>query len=91
MTTLTSNTNRIAILNDRCRQGLDRTARIVVTRACLATIAGDGKTSDGNSGSIHVAEILAQATIMAELRKWQAPEGDRSERDLAGFRSGYTS
>lgn len=28
----------IARLNDRCRQGFDRTARITVTRTCLATL-----------------------------------------------------
>ncbi|MBB3349707.1 hypothetical protein FHY02_004198 [Sphingomonas sp. BK069] len=35
-------TEIIGALNDRCRCGLDRRARIVVTRSCLATFAEGG-------------------------------------------------
>ena len=65
--------DRIAALNDRARHGLDRTAKLVITRICLATIAGDGSA---------LAELAAQARIFAALREWRPPEGDRSERDL---------
>ena len=44
-------TERIARLNDRCRQGLDANARIMVTRNCLARLSGEGEG---------IAEILAQ-------------------------------
>ena len=37
MATLAPSTTRIVELNDRCRMGLDRSARIVATRDCLAT------------------------------------------------------
>ena len=29
----------VARLNDRCRQGFDRTAKIVMTRACLGALS----------------------------------------------------
>jgi len=72
---------RIALLNDRCRQGLDRTARIVITRTCLAKVAQDVAATRLKSGC---NELLAQACIMAELYKWKAP-GDTPERDLGWF------
>lgn len=60
----------IARLNDRCRQGFDRTARIVITRTCLATF------SNGTVAS----EAIAQARILAALRRYSfagCPERDR--------------
>lgn len=46
MNRIANTVSRIAQLNDRCRQGLDRTARIVVTSTCLATIAASDKAAD---------------------------------------------
>lgn len=60
----------IARLNDRCRHGLDRTGRIVITRTCLGTFADST-----------MAELVAQAQILAEVRKFTYPEDDRTERD----------
>jgi len=53
-----SRTERIAELNDRCRHGLDRNARIVITSNCLARIAPIGN---------RIVEILAQAEIMRAI------------------------
>lgn len=64
----------IARLNDRCRQGLDRTARISVTRSCLATLSTDTLAS----------EAIAQARLLQELRRYTfAP--DCPERDRGSF------
>jgi|AutmiccommunBRH5_1029478.scaffolds.fasta_scaffold15160_2 hypothetical protein len=60
----------IARLNDRCRHGLDCTGRIVITRTCLGTFADNT-----------MAELVAQAQILAEVRKFTYPEGNRTERD----------
>lgn len=60
----------IARLNDRCRQGLDRTARIVMTRACLGTFAEN-----------RAAEIIVQAEILRILRHYQFPDADAGERN----------
>ncbi|MYL99709.1 DUF3768 domain-containing protein [Novosphingobium sp. FGD1] len=60
----------IARLNDRCRHGLDRTGRTVITRTCLGTFANNP-----------VAEVVAQAQILAEVRKFTYPDDDRTERD----------
>lgn len=68
---MTDQTRRIAILNDRCRQGFDRTARIVITAACLAALAGEG----GMAG-----QILAQAEVMAAIRRYVFKPEDGSER-----------
>ena len=64
----------IARLNDRCRQGLDRTARILITRACLGAFA-DNRT----------AEIVAQAEILSALRGYQFREAKADERDRGSF------
>jgi hypothetical protein len=68
---MTDQTFRIAILNDRCRQGFDRTARIVITAACLATLAGAGGTA---------IEILAKAEVMAAIRRYVFKPEDGCER-----------
>ena len=64
----------IARLNDRCRQGLDRTARIVMTRACLGTFAED-----------RAAEIIAQAGILGMLRAHRFGDAEAGERDRGSF------
>lgn len=64
----------IARLNDRCRQGFDRTARITVTRTCLATL------SNGTLAS----EAVAQARLLQELRRHNFPD-DCPERDRGSF------
>jgi len=64
----------IARLNDRCRQGLDRTARILITRACLGTFA-DNRT----------AEIVAQAEILSAIRGYQFRDAEAEERDRGSF------
>lgn len=65
----------IARLNDRCRQGLDRTARIMVTRACLGTFAP-------GSGSM---AILVQARLLAAIRRHEFTDDDIRERDRGNF------
>ncbi|WP_037489800.1 DUF3768 domain-containing protein, partial [Sphingobium indicum] len=73
-----SRTERIAILNDRCRQGLDRGSRTVITRNCLARLTGDGGL---------VAELLAQAAIMAAVRR-ASFDRDSPERDMGAVTVG---
>lgn len=67
-------TEIIGRLNDRCRQGLDRTARIVVTRTCLATLAGDTLAS----------RAIAQAHLMQALRRCTFDPRD-TERNRGSF------
>ena len=69
-------TERIARLNDRCRQGLDANARILVTRNCLARLSGEGEG---------IAEILAQAELLAAVRRYSFKPGDGPERDFGAF------
>jgi len=64
----------IARLNDRCRQGLDRTARILITRACLGTFADS-----------RAAEIVAQAEIVSALRVYHFRDVEADERDRGNF------
>lgn len=71
-----SSLERIALLNDRCRHGLDPTASIVVTRNCLAARAGAG----GGPGS-----IVAQAQLLAAIRRYAFQPGDGPERDFGAF------
>lgn len=79
MTTMTYDIVKIAALNDRCRQGLDRNARIVVTRTCLGRIArGEGRT----------LEIIAQAKLMAAVRSYQFRTENGPERDRGEFTVG---
>lgn len=61
----------LAHLNDRCRLGLDRAARTVITRTCLATF---GK---GNAAT----ELAAWAAILAAIRAIRFSDDDRTERD----------
>lgn len=69
-----STTERIALLNDRARAGLDRRARIVLTANLL------NRFSDGTRAS----DIMAQARIMRSMRTCSFAE-DCPERDLAFF------
>src|SRR3546814_16941104 len=69
-------TEQIARLNDRCRQGFDPTARLVVTRACLARLAGEEDA---------VREIIAQAELLAPVRRYDFGPGDGPERDFGAF------
>lgn len=72
---MTDQLSRIVNLNDRCRLGLDRNARILITASCLAALATDNGTT---------AEILAQAAVMAAVRRYvfrpeDGPEHNRGE------------
>ena len=69
-------TERITQLNDRCRHGLDPNARIMVTRNCLARLSGDGEG---------IAEVLAQAALLAAVRRYAFQPGDGPERDFGAF------
>ncbi|MGR6331273.1 DUF3768 domain-containing protein [Sphingomonas sp. XXL09] len=71
----TSRSEAIARLNDRCRQGFDRTARIVVTRTCLASLSNDSLAS----------QAIAQARLLQEIRQYQFPDGvpERNRGDFA--------
>lgn len=67
-------TETIARLNDRARLGLDRGARIVITRNCLAAF-GD---SSGPQA------IVNQARLLAAMRRCRFA-ADSPERDLGVF------
>lgn len=68
LTTTISRDEMIARLNDRCRTGLDRTSRTVITKSCLATFGKGNK----------VDEIVAQAKILAAIRKHTYPTNDKT-------------
>jgi len=53
-----THTEIIARLNDRCRMGLARSARTVITRTCLAVLDKGGPTG----------AIVAQANLLAAIR-----------------------
>ncbi len=65
----------IARLNDRCRQGHDRTARIMVTRTCLGTFA---------SGDSPIT-IVVQARLLAAVRRHEFSADNEAERDRGDF------
>ena len=75
---LTINAQMDLRLNDRCRQGFDRTAKIVMTRTCL------GALSNGTLAS----EAVAQAHVLQALRRYtfpaDCPERDRGQFELSG-------
>lgn len=64
----------IARLNDRARLGLDPTARIVITRNCLAAFC-DPDTVDA---------VMVQAQLLAAFRRCQF-SADSPERDFAAI------
>jgi hypothetical protein len=68
---MTDQLSRIAMLNDRCRLGLDRHARIVITATCLAALAGEA----GLTG-----EMVAQAEAVAAIRRYIFKPEDGPER-----------
>ncbi len=72
-TARSSKLTRIRHLNDRCRQGRDPTARILITANCLATFASGGGIE---------SELLAQARLMAAVSSFAFAEDDRSECDF---------
>jgi hypothetical protein len=67
-------TERIARLNDRARNGLDRSSRIVVTSGLHAQLAGE-KPADA---------IFAQARLIGAMRRCTF-QTDSPERDFASF------
>jgi hypothetical protein len=64
----------IARLNDRARLGLDPTARIVITRTCLATFC--------NPDTIDA--VVVQAQLFAAFRRCSF-SADSPERDFAAI------
>lgn len=73
---MTDQTSRIAQLNDLCRAGRDPTARIVITATCLAALAG---------GAHSLAEIAAQAEVLAAVRHYAFRPEDGAERSRGAF------
>lgn len=71
-----SRTEIIGRLNDCCRLGHDRTARIVITRSCLGEFA-NGSTADG---------LVAQAELLAAVRKHEFADAGLNERDRGDFK-----
>lgn len=65
----------IARLNDRTRQGLDRTARIMMTKTCLGTFASDDRAD----------AIIVQAQLLAAIRRHDFPDTEARERDRGSF------
>lgn len=84
ITGLASRSDAIGRLNDRCRQGYDRTARIVVTRTCLGALADDTLA----------AQAVAQATLLQAIRRHRFADGDqvrdRGDFLVAGVRVYFT-
>lgn len=79
---MTDHISRIAALNDRVRFGLDRNARIVMTATCLATLAGDDRMA---------SEALAQAEVLAAVRRYIFRPDDGAERARGEFVVGGTT
>ncbi|AOH87106.1 hypothetical protein AWL63_23290 (plasmid) [Sphingomonas panacis] len=69
---MTDKLSRIAELNDRCRIGLDRNARILITACCLAALSE--RTGPA-------AIILAQAEVLAAVRRYVFRPEDGRQRD----------
>ena len=76
MATLAPSITRIVELNDRCRMGLDRSARIVATRDCLATIA---------KGDRNIDLVIAQARLLKAVRDFRFAADDRTEHDFGAL------
>ncbi|MCW1431999.1 DUF3768 domain-containing protein [Novosphingobium sp. JCM 18896] len=81
LATTQATTETIARLNDRARQGLDRTARIVITANLLAQI------SDGT----FPGDVVAQARVMKAARECtftsSSPERDFSSFEIDGVQA----
>lgn len=65
----------IARLNDRCRLGRDPTARLLITRSCLAEFA-NGSTADG---------LAAQVQLMRAVGAHDFTGGDADLRESGEF------
>jgi hypothetical protein len=72
---LADRTETIARLNDRVRQGLDPSARIVTTRTCLATFCDLDN---------FIEKMLTQAALMRAVRECVFSE-ESPERDFASI------
>lgn len=72
---LANRTEKIARLNDRARQGLDPSARIVTTRTCLAAFCD-------LENFPHM--MLTQAALLRGMRNCTF-SGESPERDFATF------
>ena len=70
-TTTMTRAETIARLNDRARQGLDRTSKTVITRSCLDTFCA-GDTASG---------LLAQAELLKAMRNHRFENDAHGERD----------
>ena len=67
---MTDQLARIAALNDRVRQGLDPTARIVITAACAAALARDDAA----------ASLRAQGELLMAIDACAFAAEERAER-----------
>ena len=74
-TTTISRAEAIARLNDRARNGFDRSAKIMYTRICLGTFCGD----DTASG------LIAQAELLKAVRNHKFENDAHSERDFGAL------
>ena len=70
MTNQITDLEKIRALNDRCRVGLDRHARILVTASCLAALS---------RGDTVVEQIAAQAALMAAIGRYSFTDDDDPE------------
>ena len=71
--TTDSNIDTIGRLNDRCRQGLDRAAKVMMTSSCLAAFTEDGTSA-----------LAVQIGIVDALRRCTFDPRDR-ERNRGEF------
>lgn len=71
--TTESNIDTIGRLNDRCRQGFDRTAKVMMTSSCLAAFTDDGTSA-----------LAVQIGIVDALRRCTFDPRDR-ERNRGEF------
>jgi hypothetical protein len=68
----------IGRLNNRCRHGLDRTARITVTAACLAALSDESLASRA-IGQAHLLQGLRRCTF--DSRDTERSRGSFTVRD----------
>lgn len=82
MTNQTTDLEKIRILNDRCRLGLDRHARILFTASCLAAFS---------RGDTVAEQIAAQAGLMAAIGLYVFTDDDGPEHDRGQIEIGDTT
>lgn len=63
-------TNRIAELNQRCRQGLDLEAKLVITNTCFAMLAKD-----------QLDRLILSTQVQKALRDWKPAANDESDNE----------